>query len=55
MLAMDAFCGLLSDRIRNRSRKKNSDLVIIPCGMTSQLQPFDVLGNEPFKHLVLAE
>jgi hypothetical protein len=35
MLAMDAFCGHLPDRIRNRLRNKNADLVIIPSGMTS--------------------
>jgi hypothetical protein len=51
MLAVDAFCGYLSDRIRNRLRNKNIDLVIIPNGMTSQLQPLDVSLNKPFKHL----
>jgi hypothetical protein len=44
MFAMDAFRGHLSDRIRNRLRNKNTDLMIIPSGMRSQLQPF--------KHLV---
>jgi hypothetical protein len=52
MLAMDAFRGHLSNRIRNRLRDKNTDLVIIPNGMTSQLQPLDVSINNPFKHLV---
>jgi hypothetical protein len=28
------------------------DLVIIPSGMTSQLQPPDVIINKPLKHLV---
>jgi hypothetical protein len=35
MLAMDAFHGHLSDRIRNSLRNKNTDLVIIHRGMTS--------------------
>jgi hypothetical protein len=52
MFAMDAFHGHLSDRIRNRSRNKNTDLVIIPSGMTSQLQSQDVPINKPLKHLV---
>jgi hypothetical protein len=52
VLAMDAFCGHLSSRIRNRLRNKNTDLVVIPSGMTSQLQPLDISVNRPFKHLV---
>jgi hypothetical protein len=52
MLAMNAFCGRLSDRIRNRLRNRNTDLVIIPSGMTSQLQTLDVSVNKPFKQLV---
>jgi hypothetical protein len=52
MLAMDAFHGHLSDRIRNRLRNKNTNLVIIPSGMTSQLQPLDVSVNKPLKRLV---
>jgi hypothetical protein len=51
MLAMDAFRGHLSSGIRNRLRNKNINLVIIPTGMTSQLQPLDVLINKPSKHL----
>jgi hypothetical protein len=31
---------------------KNIDLVIIPSGMTSQLQPPDMSINKPFMHLV---
>jgi hypothetical protein len=40
-----------SDRIRNRLRNKNSDLVIIPSGNANQLQPFDVSVNKQCKHL----
>jgi hypothetical protein len=52
MLTLDAFRGHLSNRITNRLRNKNTDLVIIPSVMTSQLQPLDVSINKPFKHLV---
>jgi hypothetical protein len=37
MLVMDIFHGHLFDRLRNRLRKKNTDLVIISSGMTGQL------------------
>jgi hypothetical protein len=47
MLVMDALCGHLSDRIRNRLRNKNVALMIICSGMTSQLQPLDVSDNKP--------
>jgi hypothetical protein len=52
MLAINAFPGHLSNRIRNRIRTKNTNLVIMPSGVTSQLQPFDVSINKPVKHLV---
>jgi hypothetical protein len=52
MLAVDTFRGHLSDRLRYRLRNKNTDLVLIPNGMTSQLQPLNVSINKPFKHLV---
>jgi hypothetical protein len=48
MLAMNAFPGHLSDRIRNRLKNKNTDLVIIPSGMTSQLQPPDASINKHY-------
>jgi hypothetical protein len=52
MLAMDAFRGHLSNRIRNRLRNKNINLVIIPSGIKSQLQSLNVPINKPLKHLV---
>jgi hypothetical protein len=52
MLAVDAFHFRLFDRIRNRLWNKIIDLMIIPSGMTGQLQPLDVSINKPFKHLV---
>jgi hypothetical protein len=52
MLVMDTFCGCLSDRIINRLRNENTDLVMIPSSRTSQLQPFGVSVNKPFKNLI---
>jgi hypothetical protein len=52
MLAMNAFRGDLSDGIRNRLRNKNTNLMIIPSGMISQLQTLIMSVNKPFKHLV---
>jgi hypothetical protein len=52
MLAMDAFHGHLSERLRNRIRNKNTNIATIPSGMTSQLQQFDVSINKQFKHLL---
>jgi hypothetical protein len=49
---MDALHGHLSNNIRNRLRNKNITLIIIPSGMTSQLQPLDMSINTPCKHLV---
>jgi hypothetical protein len=45
---MAAFRGHISAKIRNRLRNKNTDLVIIHSGMTSQLQPLMCqLTNHP--------
>jgi hypothetical protein len=52
VLAVDIFCGHLSDRIRNRLRNKNTIVVIIPSGITNQLQPLVVSINKLFNHLV---
>jgi hypothetical protein len=51
VLALDAFCGHLSYIIRNRLENKITDLAIIPTGMTSQIQHFDV-SLKPVKGLV---
>jgi hypothetical protein len=52
MLVMDKFHGHLPNRLRNRLSNKNTDLVIIPSGMTGQLEPLDVSFNKPFRHLL---
>ncbi|KAM3597912.1 uncharacterized protein V6R79_011098 [Siganus canaliculatus] len=46
---MDAFHGNLTEPVKKRLRSMNGDIVIIPGGMTSQLQVLDVVVNKPFK------
>lgn len=46
---MDAFHGHLTEPVKTQLRKMNGDLVILPGGMTSQLQVLDVVVNKPFK------
>ena len=38
MLVLDAFRGHVTDEVKNQVKELNGDLVIIPGGMTSQLQ-----------------
>ena len=49
MLVMDDSSGNLTDAVKTQVRKMNGDLVIIPGGVTGQLQVFDVVVNTPFK------
>ena len=49
MLVLDAFRGHLTEPIKSQVRAMNGDLVIIPGGMTSQLQVLDIVVNKPFK------
>uniref|UniRef100_A0A8D0DA03 HTH CENPB-type domain-containing protein n=1 Tax=Sander lucioperca TaxID=283035 RepID=A0A8D0DA03_SANLU len=49
MLVLDAFRGHLMEPVKTQLRKMNGDLVIIPGGMTSQLQVLDVVVNKSFK------
>lgn len=55
MIVLDAFRGHLTDEVKEALAKANTDLVVIPGGMTSQLQPLDVCINKPFKDLVRRE
>ena len=52
MLCLDAFRGHLTDAVREKIHSLASDLVVIPAGMTSVLQPLDVSINKPFKGYV---
>ena len=49
MFVLDAFKGHLTDSVKNQLRKMDTELVVIPGGMTSVLQPMDVSFNKPFK------
>lgn len=49
MLLLDAFRGHLTPEVKTKLRNINSDLVVIPGGMTPVLQPLDVSVNKPFK------
>lgn len=52
MLVLDSFRGHCTDAVKARLAEKHTDLVIIPGGMTSMLQPLDKCLNKPFKALV---
>lgn len=49
MLTLDSFRGHLTEAVKNKIKDLNTDLVVIPGGMTSQLQVLDVAVNKPFK------
>jgi hypothetical protein len=49
MLVLDSFKGHLIQQVKEEMIKANTDLVVIPGGMTSQLQVLDVVVNKPFK------
>ncbi|EEC03338.1 POGO family transposase, putative [Ixodes scapularis] len=52
MLVLDSFRGHSIDRVKKTVANAGCDLVIIPGGMTSILQPLDVVLNKPFKERV---
>ena len=52
LLVLDAFRCHRQPEIKNQLQRHNTDLAIIPGGMTSMLQPLDVSINKPFKALL---
>lgn len=52
LLCYDMFKAHLVDSIKKRLEDHNTDVAIIPAGLTSQLQPLDVSLNKPFKENV---
>jgi hypothetical protein len=50
MLVLDSFKGHLTQQVEEEMRKANTDLVVIPGGMTSQLQVLYVVINKPFRN-----
>jgi len=49
MLVLDAFKGHVTDSVKDQVHKMKTELIVIPGGMTSMLQPMDVSINKPFK------
>jgi hypothetical protein len=50
MLTLDAFKDQLTEKVKDGAPYLlNTDLVVIPGGMTSQLQVLDMVVNKPFK------
>jgi hypothetical protein len=49
MLVLDAFKEHVTDSVKDQLRKMKTELVVIPGGMTSVLQPMDVSINKSFK------
>ena len=49
MLVLDSYRAHLTEGVKKTVKQMKSDLVIIPGGMTSQLQVLDVVVNKPFK------
>jgi hypothetical protein len=46
---LNSFKGHLTQQVEEEMSKANTNLVVIPGGMTSQLQVLDVVVNKPFK------
>lgn len=49
LLVLDAFRGHLTEGVKKKLQDDQTELAVIPGGMTSQLQPLDVCLNKPFK------
>ena len=49
MLVWGMFAAHLKDNVKSKAAKMQTDLCVIPGGLTFQLQPLDVCLNKPFK------
>ncbi|CAI2192354.1 8085_t:CDS:1, partial [Funneliformis geosporum] len=49
LLVLDSFCGHLVSFVKQKLHEKATDMVVIPDGLTSKLQPLDVSINKSFK------
>ena len=49
LLVFDSFSGHLTDGVKRWINAENTDLCVIPGGLTSVVQPLDVCLNKPFK------
>ena len=48
-MVFDSFRGHLTDMVKETFRKNEIDIAVIPGGLTSKLQPLDVMINHSFK------
>lgn len=55
LLVWDQFRSHTTDSIKNLLQEMNTEIAVIPGGLTSQLQPLDVSINKPFKDLMRVE
>ena len=49
LLVFDSFSGHLTDDVKRCVKDENTDLAVIPGGLTSVVQPLDTCLNKPFK------
>jgi hypothetical protein len=49
LLVLDSFRGHLVNSVKNRFNEKQTNIAVIPGGLTSKLQPLDVAINKSFK------
>ena len=49
LLVWDSFRAHLADPVKRALRQTNTDVAVIPGGLTSILQPLHVCLNKPFK------
>ncbi|CAG8821598.1 19485_t:CDS:2, partial [Gigaspora margarita] len=49
MLVLDSFAAHITDKAKTAFRSENTDLAVIPGGLTSMCQPLDVCINKLFK------
>jgi transposase len=52
LLVLDSFSAHIVDSVKRRFIEKNTDIAVIPGGLTSRLQPLDVSINKSFKSKV---
>ena len=52
LLVYDAFEAHVTDTVKAAFKRENTDLAVIPGGLTSILQPLDVSLKKPFKDRV---
>ncbi|CAG8718226.1 13709_t:CDS:2, partial [Cetraspora pellucida] len=49
LLVLNSFLGHITTSVKNRLNEKNTNIAVIPDGLTKTLQPLDVYINKCFK------